>query len=89
MQNGQQTEALEDFEIAVKEDPENSDVYHHRGQVSNTHTHTQTHTRTHTHTHTHTPDVSCVSPATSRWAVFWVADMVLIRLRKQAMPVRT
>ena len=33
MQNGQQTDALDDFATAVREDPENSDIYHHRGQV--------------------------------------------------------
>ena len=34
MQNGHQVEALDDFATAVREDPENSDVYHHRGQVA-------------------------------------------------------
>ena len=34
MQNGHQVEALDDFATAVREDPENSDVYHHRGQVT-------------------------------------------------------
>ena len=34
MQNGLQTEALDDFATAVREDPDNSDIYHHRGQVS-------------------------------------------------------
>ena len=34
MQNGQQSEALTDFGTAINEDPENSDIYHHRGQVS-------------------------------------------------------
>ena len=33
MQNGQQVEALEDFATAIEDDPENSDIYHHRGQV--------------------------------------------------------
>ena len=34
MQGGQQVDALSDFAAAVREDPENSDIYHHRGQVS-------------------------------------------------------
>lgn len=34
MQNGLQTEALDDFATAIRVDPENSDIYHHRGQVS-------------------------------------------------------
>jgi Tfp pilus assembly protein PilF len=33
MQLGQQDEAMEDFNQAVSQDPENSDIYHHRGQV--------------------------------------------------------
>jgi len=33
MQLGQQEEALADFNCAVMQDPENSDIYHHRGQV--------------------------------------------------------
>jgi import receptor subunit TOM70 len=33
MQNGLQSEALSDFAAAVKVDPDNSDIYHHRGQV--------------------------------------------------------
>ena len=33
MQNGDQSAALEDFATAVQEDAENSDIYHHRGQV--------------------------------------------------------
>ncbi|KAI0231228.1 Mitochondrial import receptor subunit TOM70 [Lamellibrachia satsuma] len=33
MQNGQQAEALSDFASAIKDDPENSDIYHHRGQL--------------------------------------------------------
>ena len=33
MQNQEQVEALDDFATAVREDPENSDIYHHRGQV--------------------------------------------------------
>jgi len=33
MQLGQQEEALADFNSAVMQDPENSDIYHHRGQV--------------------------------------------------------
>jgi len=35
MQLGQQEEALDDFNSAVMQDPENSDIYHHRGQVGN------------------------------------------------------
>ena len=34
MQNGKETEALSDFAAAVREDQDNSDIYHHRGQVS-------------------------------------------------------
>ena len=34
MQNGEQLQALDDFATAVRRDPENSDIYHHRGQVS-------------------------------------------------------
>ncbi len=34
MQNGQQIEALDDFATAAREDPDNSDIYHHRGQVN-------------------------------------------------------
>ena len=33
MQRGQQEDALADFNLAVEQDPENSDIYHHRGQV--------------------------------------------------------
>jgi len=33
MQLGQQEEALADFNSAVMQDSENSDIYHHRGQV--------------------------------------------------------
>ncbi|ELT97004.1 hypothetical protein CAPTEDRAFT_174469 [Capitella teleta] len=33
MQNGLQAEALEEFAAAVKVDPKNSDIYHHRGQL--------------------------------------------------------
>lgn len=33
MQSGQQAEAFNDFNLAVAQDPENSDVYHHKGQV--------------------------------------------------------
>ena len=33
MQNGQQKEALDDFAAAILDDQENSDIYHHRGQV--------------------------------------------------------
>lgn len=33
MQSGQQVEAFNDFNLAVAQDPENSDVYHHKGQV--------------------------------------------------------
>ena len=33
MQLGQQEEALADFNCAVMQDSENSDIYHHRGQV--------------------------------------------------------
>jgi len=36
MQLGQQEEALADFNYAVMQDPENSDIYHHRGQVIST-----------------------------------------------------
>lgn len=34
MQQGLKDEALEDFNLAAVQDPENSDIYHHRGQVS-------------------------------------------------------
>ena len=40
MQNGEQLEALDDFATAVNKDPENSDIYHHRGQVSMPSSHT-------------------------------------------------
>ena len=33
MQNGDQSAALDDFATAAREDAENSDIYHHRGQV--------------------------------------------------------
>lgn len=34
MQQGLKDEALDDFNLAAAQDPENSDIYHHRGQVS-------------------------------------------------------
>ena len=33
MQNGEKDAALADFAQAVSEDAENSDIYHHQGQV--------------------------------------------------------
>ena len=33
MQTGKEAEALNDFAAAVREDQDNSDIYHHRGQV--------------------------------------------------------
>lgn len=33
MQDGEKQDALADFNLAIEEDPENSDIYHHRGQV--------------------------------------------------------
>lgn len=37
MQMGHQVEALDDFNLAVSLDPENSDIYHHKGQVGSVH----------------------------------------------------
>ena len=34
MQEGNSTEAMADFAAAVRIDPDNPDIYHHRGQVS-------------------------------------------------------
>ncbi|XP_013405522.1 mitochondrial import receptor subunit TOM70 [Lingula anatina] len=34
LQLGEQTEALDDMATAVRVDPENSDIYHHRGQLN-------------------------------------------------------
>ena len=34
---GLQAEALDDFNLAVSLDPENSDIYHHKGQVGGVH----------------------------------------------------
>ena len=33
MQNGEKEEAIKDFSAAAEADSENSDIYHHRGQV--------------------------------------------------------
>ena len=34
MQEGNSTEAMADFATAVRIDPDNADIYHHRGQVN-------------------------------------------------------
>ena len=33
MQNADASAAMNDFATAAREDPDNSDIYHHRGQV--------------------------------------------------------
>ena len=33
MQEGNSTDAMNDFATAVRIDPDNADIYHHRGQV--------------------------------------------------------